>query len=147
MHKLLRSKLILGSKSNSWNTWIFLLRWSQWDAFSGWRIKEYNYFVSQNAALGVARYVRYNLFSIIFKDDSRMKHFTAALKEKKLLYNFFKRFSLWKKFNIMIKYYFKIKFIVLTVTCKDWSRMRLDGTWRNLSTYLCVAGLIQFLLF
>merc|ERR1740128_1500537 len=28
---------------------------------------------------------------MLFQDDSRMKHFTAALKEKKLLHNFFKR--------------------------------------------------------
>eukprot|EP00092_Neocalanus_flemingeri_P060685 GFUD01072791.1.p1 GENE.GFUD01072791.1~~GFUD01072791.1.p1 ORF type:complete len:180 (+),score=58.66 GFUD01072791.1:169-708(+) len=28
---------------------------------------------------------------MLFQDDSKMKHWTAALKEKKLLYNFFKR--------------------------------------------------------
>lgn len=47
-----------------------------------------------------------------------MKHFTAALKEKKLLYNFFKRFFYEKKFNMMIKYYFKNKYIVNTVHVK-----------------------------
>ncbi|XP_023345797.1 UPF0598 protein C8orf82 homolog isoform X1 [Eurytemora carolleeae] len=40
-------------------------------------IREYFYYVDHNGML--------------FQDDSRMKHFTAALKEKKLLYNFFKR--------------------------------------------------------
>ena len=34
-------------------------------------------------------YALFTLFTA--QDDARMKHFTAALKEKKLLYNFFKR--------------------------------------------------------
>jgi len=40
-------------------------------------IREYFFYVDHNGML--------------FQDDSRMKHFTAALKEKKLLHNFFKR--------------------------------------------------------
>ena len=89
---------------------------------------------------------QYNLCLIIFKDDSRMKHFTAALKEKKLLYNFFKRFFLWKKIQYDDKILFQKQVHSEYCTCKDWSRMRLDGTRRNLSTYLFVAGLIQIFL-
>ena len=75
-----------------------------------------------------------------------MKHFTAALKEKKLLYNFFKRFFLWKKIQYDDKILFQKQVHSEYCTCKDWSRMRLDGTRRNLSTYLFVAGLIQIFL-
>ena len=46
---------------------------------------------------------------MLFQDDSRMKHWTAALKEKKLLFNFFKRLRL----NETGRYQTEFKYISL----------------------------------
>ena len=69
-------------------------------------IREYFYYVDHNGML--------------FQDDSKMKHWTAALKEKKLLFNFFKRL----RFNETGRYN-EFKFISLCgkernyVRCSD----------------------------
>ena len=46
---------------------------------------------------------------MLFQDDSKMKHWTAALKEKKLLFNFFKRL----RFNETGRYETEFKYISL----------------------------------
>ena len=54
--------------------------------------KNETYIQGQNPSPGIREYfycVDHN--GMLFLDDSKMKHWTAALKEKKLLFNFFKR--------------------------------------------------------
>ena len=58
-------------------------------------IREYFFFVDHNGML--------------FQDDSKMKHWTAAMKEKKLLFNFFKRL----RFNETNRYSEEFKYISL----------------------------------
>jgi len=51
-----------------------------------------DYIQGQSPEPGIREYFFYvDHNGMLFQDDSRMKHFTAALKEKKLLFNFFKR--------------------------------------------------------
>ena len=53
------------------------------------------YIQGQNPAPGIREYFYYvDHNGMLFQDDSKMKHWTAALKEKKLLFNFFKRLRL-----------------------------------------------------
>ena len=50
------------------------------------------YVQGQNPEPGIREYFFYvDHNGMLFQDDSKMKHWTAALKEKKLLFNFFKR--------------------------------------------------------
>ena len=50
------------------------------------------YVQGQNPSPGIREYFFYvDHNGMLFQDDSKMKHWTAALKEKKLLFNFFKR--------------------------------------------------------
>merc|ERR1719431_626894 len=74
---------------------------------------------------------------MLFQDDSRMKHWTAALKEKKLLFNFFKRL----RYNKTGRYETEFKYISLCgrernfVRCDDrpivfTSLEREGGDWR-----------------
>jgi hypothetical protein len=50
------------------------------------------YVQGQEPKPGIREYFYYvDHHGMLFQDDSRMKHFTAALKEQKLLFNFFKR--------------------------------------------------------
>jgi len=64
----------------------------------------------QSPAPGLREYFFYvDHQGMLFQDDSKMKHFTAALKEKKLLYNFFKRL----RFNETGRYETEFKYISL----------------------------------
>ena len=50
------------------------------------------YIQGQSPAPGIREYFFYvDHNGMLFQDDSKMKHWTAAMKEKKLLFNFFKR--------------------------------------------------------
>ena len=53
------------------------------------------YVQGQSPAPGEREYFYYvDHQGMLFLDDSRMKNFTAALKEKRLLFNFFKRLKM-----------------------------------------------------
>jgi len=86
-------------------------------------IREYFFFVDHNGML--------------FQDDSKMKHWTAAMKEKKLLFNFFKRL----RFNETDRYTEDFKYISLCgkernfVRCEDRPFVfnaveNVDDLWR-----------------
>ena len=50
------------------------------------------YVQGQSPSPGIREYFFYvDHNGMLFQDDSKMKHWTAAMKEKKLLFNFFKR--------------------------------------------------------
>lgn len=68
------------------------------------------YIQGQSPSAGIREYFFYvDHHGMLFQDDSKMKHFTAAMKEKKLLYNFFKRL----RFNDTGRYDTEFKYISL----------------------------------
>ena len=68
------------------------------------------YSQGQSPAPGVREYFYYvDHHGMLFQDDSKMKHWTAALKEKKLLFNFFKRL----RFNETGRYEREFKYLSL----------------------------------
>jgi len=68
------------------------------------------YIQGQSPGPGIREYFFYvDHHGMLFQDDSKMKHFTAALKEKKLLYNFFRRL----RYNETGRYEAEFKYISL----------------------------------
>ena len=68
------------------------------------------YSQGQSPAPGIREYFYYvDHHGMLFQDDSKMKHWTAALKEKKLLFNFFKRL----RFNETGRYEREFKYLSL----------------------------------
>jgi len=69
-----------------------------------------SYIQGQSPAPGIREYFFYvDHQGMLFQDDSKMKHFTAAMKEKKLLFNFFKRL----RYNDTGRYETEFKYISL----------------------------------
>lgn len=82
--------------------------------------KERNYTQGQEPSPGVREYFFYvDHHGRLFQDDSRMFHWTAALKEEKLLFNFFKRL----KFNTTDRY---PEFRFLSLCGKERNFVRCD---------------------
>ena len=68
------------------------------------------YTQGQSPAPGIREYFYYvDHHGMLFQDDSKMKHWTAALKEKKLLFNFFRRL----RFNETGRYEREFKYLSL----------------------------------